>query len=238
MRQMVKPRWGLLEIVAVYIGIITAGFLFSRCAGMLKTWLNGTGIEDKALAFFTIAYIYQFVITILLVLLFTLVLNRARLSDLGVRNVQGRDYLYYGLLGGFLLLIFIISLGLIINLIHPDIEPQLFEEILRSTSGPGGFVILFIMGAVLAPISEELYYRGMIYPVFRGYLGPFWGAILAGIIFGLVHWDLWRAIPLAAGGVVLCYIYEKSGSILVSALAHGLWNGIMALIIYFSVIRV
>ena len=84
MRQMVKPRWGLLEIVAVYIGIITAGLLFGRYAGMVKTWLEGTGIEDKTLAFFTIGYMYQFIITILLVLLFTLVLNRARLSDLEI----------------------------------------------------------------------------------------------------------------------------------------------------------
>lgn len=238
MEQTEKPRWGVLEIAAVYIGIIAAGLVFGRFSGGIKAWLAGAGTHDTALAFFTIAYVFQFVITVLLVLIFTLVLNRARLSDLGVRNARGRDYLRYGLLGGFLLMIFIISLGLIINLLHPDIKPQLFEDMLRSASSSGGFIVLLIMGSVLAPISEELYYRGMIYPVFKSYLGTFWGAILAGLLFGVVHWDLWRAIPLAAGGIILCYIYEKSGSILVSALAHGVWNGIMAFIVYFSIMNV
>lgn len=238
MEQTEKPRWGLLEIAAVYIGIIAAGLVFGRFSGGIKTWLAGTGTHDTALAFFTIAYVFQFIITVSLVLIFTLVLNRAQLSDLGVRNVKVRDYLRYGLLGGLLLMFFIISLGLIINLLHPEVKPQLFEEMLRSASNWGSFITLLIMGSVLAPLSEELYYRGMIYPVFKSYLGTFWGAIMAGLLFGIVHWDLWRAIPLAAGGVILCYIYEKSGSILVSALAHGVWNGVMAFIVYFSIMNV
>ncbi len=234
MEQVEKPRWGLLEIVAIFIGIMGAGMFFARYSEVVESWLATSRIGDTTLALFTVAYVFQFIVTVLLVLLFTVVLNRARLSDLGIKSVEGRAYLRYGLMGGGLLLIFIVALGMIINLLHPDIQPQLFEEMLRTASGPGGFIILLIMGAVLAPISEELYYRGMIYPVFRSYVGPFWGAIIAGSLFGLVHWDLWRAIPLAAGGVILCYIYEKSGSILVSALAHGLWNGAMAFIVYFS----
>jgi hypothetical protein len=238
MEKVEKPRWDLLEIVAVFIGIMMAGMLFAYYSEEVKYWLAASGIGDTTLALFTVAYIFQFIVTVLLVLLFTIVVNRARLSDLGVKHVSSKEYLRYGLMGGGLLLIFIIALGVIINLIHPDIQPQLFEDMLREVSSPGGLITLLIMGAVLAPISEELYYRGMIYPVFRGYVGPFWGAIISGIIFGLVHWDLWRAIPLAAGGVILCYIYEKSGSILVSALAHGVWNGVMALIVYFSLVSI
>ncbi len=238
MEQVEKPRWGLLEIVAVFIGIMGAGMLFARYSDAVKSWLATSGIANITLAFFTVAYIFQFIVTVLLVLLFTIVINRARLRDLGIKHVSSKEYLRYGLMGGGLLLIFIVALGMIINLLHPDIQPQLFEDMLRTVSSPGGFIILLIMGAILAPISEELYYRGMIYPVFRGYVGPFWGAIIAGSIFGLVHWDLWRAIPLAAGGVILCYIYEKSGSILVSALAHGVWNGVMALIVYFSLVSI
>jgi membrane protease YdiL (CAAX protease family) len=236
--EMDKPRWGLLEIVAVYIGIIAAGLVFGRYSSGVKAWLAGTGTADPSLAFFIIAYIFQFLATVLLVLVFTLVLNRARLKELGFRSAGWKDYIRYGILGGFMLMILIVALGLIMNLIHPDIEPQLFEEMLRSAGNWQSFIALLIIGSVLAPLSEELYYRGMIYPVFRSHLGPFWGAILAGVVFGAVHWDLWRAIPLAVGGALLCYIYEKSGSILVSALAHGIWNGIMAFIVYFSLINV
>jgi len=58
--------------------------------------------------------------------------------------------------------------------------------------------------------------------------------ILAGLLFGLAHFDLGRIIPLSVGGAILCYIYERTGSILTSALAHGIWNGVMALVVFLS----
>jgi len=235
---MAKPRWGFVEIVAVYIGIMASGLLFARYADNIKSWLTTTRIADQTVAFFTVGYLFQFFATILLVLLFTIVLNRARLKDLGVRLVNISDGLRYGLLGGFLLFILIIGLSLIITILQPEVTPQLFEEMLRKSTNFSSFVILLILGSVLAPLSEELYYRGMIYPVFRSYLGPLGGALIAGLLFGLVHWDLWRTIPLAAGGAILCYIYEKSGSILVSALAHGIWNGVMSIIVYYSIVNI
>ncbi|MEN6350769.1 MAG: CPBP family intramembrane glutamic endopeptidase, partial [Syntrophomonas sp.] len=146
--------------------------------------------------------------------------------------------LKYGLLGGTLLLILVMLLGIPIEHWQPELRPQLFEQMLRSVHGLSGFTAMFVIGAVLAPVSEELYYRGMVYPVFRRYLGPLGGAIGAGLMFGMVHWDLWRTLPLAVGGALLCYIYEKTGSIFVSMLAHGTWNGIMSIIVYFSIYKV
>jgi len=105
---------------------------------------------------------------------------------------------------------------------------------MRSATRLPDIAALVLAGTVLAPVSEELFYRGMIYPVLRQHLGPAWGAVLAGLIFGLAHWDPWRALPLAVGGAVLCYMYEKSGSVLVPMVAHGLWNGAMFAIILFS----
>ncbi|MGI5911674.1 MAG: CPBP family intramembrane glutamic endopeptidase [Syntrophomonadaceae bacterium] len=228
--QIERPQWGLLEISAVYIGILAAGLLFGSFSDVIKSWLTGIGIDNIAIAYFIIVYFFQFIVTLLLVLVFTMVFNQASLSDLGLRHTTWVNYLRYGISGGFLLMVIIMGLGLIMNYFNPEIKPQPFEEMLREASSIS-FIFLLVIGAVLAPISEELYYRGMVYPVFRFYMGPLGGAIVAGLIFGLVHWDLWRAIPLAAGGAILCYIYEKSGSILVSAVAHGTWNGIMALIV-------
>jgi len=117
---------------------------------------------------------------------------------------------------------------------QPDLDMQDIEQIMRSATHLPDIIALVFAGTVLAPVSEELFYRGMIYPVFRKHLGPAWGAILAGVIFGLAHFDLWRGLPLAVGGAILCYMYEKSGSILVPMVAHGLWNGTMFAIILLS----
>ncbi|HCF70955.1 MAG TPA: hypothetical protein DER33_05100 [Syntrophomonas sp.] len=230
-----KPRWGIWEIIVAYVAIFLAGILFSlQGEAWFDFLITHTSIAGSQQNFFVFSFGVQFLAIVFSVLILTVWLHHVNWRDLGIRHGSWRDYCRYGFLGGIFLLVFITLMGYIVSQFQPDLSPQPYEAILRSVTGPGQFMIIFLIGAVFAPLAEELFYRGMMYPVFRSLLGPFWGAVTAGAIFGIAHWDLWRTIPLAIGGALLCYIYEKSGSIFVSALAHGIWNGIMSLIIYLS----
>jgi len=229
----VKPRWGWIEIILVYICFTAIGFVTSFFSGQLAAFGAGLGMGE--VGYFLVTYLIQFLAIILLVWFFGIVTTGASWSDLGLKSASAKRYLRYGLLGGIVLIIVVVILGIIIKQFQPNLSPQYYEEMLRSAGRLPVFLLVFIAGAVLAPLSEELYYRGMIYPVFREHFGPVWGAIMAGLLFGLLHFDLWRTIPLAIGGAGLCYIYEKSDSILVSALAHGIWNGFMSIIVYLSI---
>ena len=229
-----KPAWGWLDVVLVYLGIIAASLFFGRYGQQLMNYLSGLGIPDTALSKFTVAYSLQFLVTVGLVLLLAGIVHRSGWRELGLAPVTGRKFLRYGILGGLALLVVIFLLSLPLEILKPDLPPQTYEEMLRLAEGAGQFLLLLFLGVVLAPIAEELFYRGMIYPLARYSLGPVWGAIGAGLVFGLAHWDFWRAIPLAVGGAILCYLYEKSGSIWATATAHSIWNGIMTLLVYFS----
>lgn len=229
-----KPSWGWLDVVLVYMGIIVTSMLFGGYGDRLMNYLSGVGIPDTALSYFTVAYTLQFLVTVLLVLLLAGVVHRSDWRELGLAPLSGRGFLRYGIVGGLVLLVVIFLLSLPLEILKPDLPPQTYEEMLRMAEGAGQFLLLLFLGAVLAPLAEELFYRGMIYPLARYSLGPVWGAIGAGLIFGLAHWDFWRAIPLAVGGIILCYLYEKSGSIWATATAHSIWNGIMTLLVYFS----
>ncbi|MDD2619979.1 MAG: type II CAAX endopeptidase family protein [Syntrophomonadaceae bacterium] len=230
-------RWGLVEIIMVFAGIIGVGMIFGLYADRIMMVLTQLGLPVTDFSFFILSFLIQFICTVLLVLLFTVWLKGASLKELGLKKANRQDLLKYGLLGGILLMSLVLLLGLIVSYLQPEVAPQVFEEMLRSAGGTAGFAIIFFIGAVMAPFAEELYYRGMIYPVFRNYLGPFGGAVVAGLLFGAAHWDLWRTLPLAVGGALLCYIYEKTGSIWVSILAHGVWNGIMSMVVYFSIFK-
>lgn len=229
----VKPRWSWIEIILVYMSIMVIGFIVSRFSGQLAA--IGAELGMGEVGYFLVTYLIQFLTTILLVWFFGTVTTKASWSDLGLRPASVKKFLYYGLLGGIVLIVVVVILGIIIKQIQPDLSPQYYEEMLRSARRLPVFLLVFVAGAVLAPLSEELYYRGMIYPVFRERFGPVWGAIMAGSLFGLAHFDLWRTIPLAIGGAGLCYIYEKSDSIWVSTLAHGVWNGFMSIAVYLSI---
>jgi hypothetical protein len=217
----------------VYLGILIAGMLFSWIGSCVPRHFWQV-LGNKDMSYFAVSYLVQFLTTVGLVYLFAVLLTHGQWKDLGVRRASRNDYLKYGILYGIGLLVLVVIFGQIIQHFQNHLPPQHYEEMLRSAGSLGGFLLILFMGAVLAPVSEELFYRGMIYPVLRRYMGPTGGALLAGLVFGLAHWDVWRTIPLAIGGAILCYIYEKTGSIAVSMVAHGMWNGLMSVIVYIS----
>ncbi|QGU00866.1 CAAX amino terminal protease family protein [Candidatus Syntrophocurvum alkaliphilum] len=231
----INLKWGFKEIIFIYLGIIFFSLLFGFYGhNVYYFFLNIFNLADTDINFFITAFLFQFFVTILLI--FTVAYrNRITLKDLGFKKASFNFYVKYGIIGGILLMIGITLMGIPLQYLKPDIEPQFVEEMIRSATTIQSFGILLVVVAVLAPLSEELFYRGMIYPVFRNYIGPKWGAIIAGIVFGLAHFDLLRAIPLAVGGIVLCYIYEKTGSIIVCTIAHGMWNALMALVVYATI---
>ncbi len=232
----IHVRWGIIEVIFVFLGLFLTGALFSIYGQMIYEYIrNLFSLPDLTSIRLALGFFFQFIVIIFLVFFLTLGINRARFKDLGFRVPRFKDLIQYGIMGGFLLFLCILVMGWIIQMLQPQLQPQLFEETLRLVQGPPEFILLFVLGVILAPVSEELFYRGMVYPVLRKHLGVVGGAILTGVVFGLAHFDLWRAIPLALGGAVLCYFYEKSGSIYVPMVAHGLWNGIMTLIVYYQI---
>ncbi|TAL14887.1 CPBP family intramembrane metalloprotease [Patescibacteria group bacterium] len=92
-------------------------------------------------------------------------------------------------------------------------------------------ILAFITLVVIAPVAEEILFRGYLFSKLRKYV-PVWIAILAtSILFGLIHavgnngdWSL--AIDTFALSVVLCLLRLNTGSLWASMLLHMIKNGI------------
>jgi membrane protease YdiL (CAAX protease family) len=95
----------------------------------------------------------------------------------------------------------------------------------------GGFwsiVLLLLLAAVWAPITEELMFRGALFGHLRQRFGWCISALVVALIFASLHPQGWVAIPvLAAIAVVLAGIREWRGSIIGSIAAHALNNAIV-----------
>jgi CAAX protease family protein len=95
---------------------------------------------------------------------------------------------------------------------------------------PGVGIAIFAVLAivVLAPVAEEIFFRGFFFAGLRQRWSLWPSALLSGAIFGLVHAPTGptAAIPLAGLGVGLAWLYNKTGSIYPSMLAHFLNNAI------------
>jgi uncharacterized protein len=97
-------------------------------------------------------------------------------------------------------------------------------------------VDLVIAACVLAPVGEELFFRGFMYASLRGRLPAFWAALVTGALFGAVHplfgASAWNLVPiLAMAGFAMCLLYERTGSLWPAIAFHALMNiGVLYLV--------
>ncbi len=100
------------------------------------------------------------------------------------------------------------------------------DKIFRSysLSSVGGFLYIFqfILLVFVAPVSEEIFYRGFIYPVVRNRLGILVGIIVTSLFFALVHASSF--LLLFSLSFFLCFTYEKNRSLIPAILVHAFYN--------------
>jgi len=90
---------------------------------------------------------------------------------------------------------------------------------------PLAIAIFFLTGSVAAPIFEEIIFRGFLLPSLTRYF-PLWGAIaFSSLLFSVAHLSLSEVLPLMTLGMVLGFVYTRSGNLLAPILLHSLWNG-------------
>ncbi len=88
-------------------------------------------------------------------------------------------------------------------------------------------VLVIALAVVVAPILEEMLFRGLFQTMIRSHLGRPWPAIaMTSILFAMIHKNAehWPALFILAMG--LGYSYEKNGSLLRAILMHAMFNGI------------
>jgi len=130
-----------------------------------------------------------------------------------VGYLAGIPILFCGILTTFLLVKF--------TGVQP-FHPIVFEF---KDAGNGKLLGLFLLACVLAPLMEEILFRGIFYQYLRGYLHPLLSAGLCGLVFAAIHPQGWAAIPvLGSIGVVFCLLREWRGSLIAPMTAHALNN--------------
>lgn len=138
-----------------------------------------------------------------------------------------KDY-FDGILWGVGLYLAMLVIVNVMNQLWPGgLAPQNVEMFLKQDDAIWKKQFVFLSMAVLAPLVEEILYRGYLFHALCNKMTPMLAMVLTSIIFGCMHFDIQRAIPLAIGGFFLNLIAYRYESILVSTVAHGTWNALM-----------
>ncbi len=79
---------------------------------------------------------------------------------------------------------------------------------------------------VLAPLFEELLFRGVLLPVVAQRLGGGWAVLISAFVFAIAHLSLGELVPLFVLGLGLGWLRWRSGRLGACVLMHAFWNGL------------
>jgi len=107
-------------------------------------------------------------------------------------------------------------------------------QIFKMLHDPTSIGIFIVFAVIFAPFAEETFFRIFFFNLGLRY-GGFWGgAVLSGVMFGIVHGDVIAAVPLALGGMVLCAVYYITRNAYASMISHALFNGLSIATLLFA----
>ncbi len=219
-----EPVWNIWQVlflilvvtlIEIPLGWLDASEGLDTMAGSLKFLTIGLG--DAGLY--------------LLIIFIVLRLVHRPFTDLGFVRPKTR-YVGLGFLMGIALFVIVSVVGNFIADYLGEPAPQSFAQAVTGAQYGWQFVLLLILGGIIAPMKEEAVFRGLVYPPLLQSYGKLKGILLTGLFFALLHFDVVRFIPLFLGGVLLAWIYEKTSSIWPSVIAHGTWNVLMAIALW------
>jgi membrane protease YdiL (CAAX protease family) len=104
----------------------------------------------------------------------------------------------------------------------PDIHPGFFPRTL------GQAVLMFIAIAIVAPLCEEIFFRGLVQRPYETF-SPTTAILLVGFLFVIFHLSLLRFFALIPVALLLGYLVWASNSVIPGILAHAAYNAPVAL---------
>jgi membrane protease YdiL (CAAX protease family) len=133
-------------------------------------------------------------------------------------------------LGVGMLLAATLIVSLLMRLTGSEQAPDQFllDELTR---GGSSTVLAFIAAVVLAPVAEELLFRGLLFNALLRRRSVHVAALVSSVVFAVVHVDVAVSQPLALVGLTLvglalAYAYHRTGSLLVPIAGHAAFNGV------------
>lgn len=111
-------------------------------------------------------------------------------------------------------------------LVHPERQ----DILTRFPRTPTGIALLFILAVVIAPLFEELFFRGFLFRGLANSWGWVLGAAASSAAFGVAHAQLTIFVPLFALGFALAWVYKRTGSLWTAIAFHALFNAISVVV--------
>jgi membrane protease YdiL (CAAX protease family) len=225
-------RWGLADVIWVwFVGLVAGAIALTICASIRgRTSVSETDGIDLA-----VGLIAQNGAILGALMLLSRLKGRGTLrADFGL-TVRPADWPWLAF--GVVLQLVSLLLVQLLELVGDTIEPQQAVETLEQTQGPE--IVVIVLGvALLAPLVEELLYRGLLLRALLRRTTPVPAVLISSVVFAGVHLLDPSTLPLMAPLLLLAVISGiravRTGELSQSILLHVGFNLLSAVVLVAS----
>jgi len=119
-----------------------------------------------------------------------------------------------------------IGISVLAKIIH---TPQVKSPIDEITKTPLSLAVFSVMAVTIAPLFEELFFRGFIQPLLSRTFGVAAGVVSTAVLFGALHapeysWAWQYALAVSIAGAVFGWVRARTQSIIPGTIMHGSYN--------------
>jgi len=144
--------------------------------------------------------------------------------DLKGRSVWGE--MLFGL-GGYMTVVpffalILFALVFLAQKFSYEPEPHPLVDVFLSQEKRDQWMIFFsiFLACVWGPFFEEVFFRGLCYPVFKGVFGTVPAGLLSAGFFALIHRNEFAFLPIFLLGIGLVWLYERRGNLVAPITLH------------------
>ena len=188
--------------------------------------LGGGDLSDRSPALTAAFTVLQNALLVLTAVGFAALVARPTARDFGFVPMPLRRVGAWVLVAG---VVFYAVSGLYSALVDRQGQQDVVEA-LGAERGLGYLVTAGLIVIVLAPVTEELFFRGFMFRSLRNRLPFAAAAAVVGAIFGAIHYSGPETLPLipllALLGVLFCFLYERTGSLYPAIALHAINNSV------------
>ena len=197
--------------------------------GGSSLFINYNNIIEQLISF-------SIICTFLIISIFIINL-KIEFSSFGLLKIKISYFLWIPAIYILVLILFALILPIwelvLTKFLGIEIKPQEILLELNNIDKPLHLTLFIFTSVIIAPIYEELLFRGIILPKLLNRFGHIKSIMISSIIFSILHFHFPALLPLFILSVVLSYLYLITGSLWSSIFLHALFNGITVAIFLF-----
>lgn len=228
-----KIVWAFMMLVWVAAVLYASQFAVSFVMIYILRMDAGTILTSSALQTLYSAIVYVLCLVITIFVPWQIAHSKTTRDELGLRGAPTWTDILLAPIGFVVFMLVASAILMVMQAVLPGVDWSQSQDVgFSNLLTNADFLLAFISLVVVAPIAEEIIFRGWLYGKMRAKMPALPAMLLVSVLFGLVHGQWNVGVTVFVMSLAMCTVRELTGTIWGGILIHIIKNGLAFYLLY------